>query len=98
MGDILDGDQEDYVEDLVIPKREDFPDCDGDVHVRDDSFMRGEDDKRHFGFEQVPRGEKFGNSDYNPDTPRDVYAMMAVCFLFAIIYQVIKYLRERGTQ
>lgn len=97
MGDrILDEDDERYLEDLAIPARDPVPDIDGDCpDVRKDSFMYGDDNRKFFTLEKVPRGQKFGNTDYDPDTPLDVYAMMAVCFIFAIIYQIIKLMREK---
>lgn len=97
MGDrILDEDDERYLENLVIPARDPVPDMDGDCpDVRDDSFMHGDDNRKFFTLEKVPSGNKFGNTDYNSETPLDVYAMMAVCFIFAIIYQLIKTFREK---
>ena len=88
-GHIMDEDEEDYVEDLVLPEREDYPDCDTPL-VREDSFMRGDDDKRYIDVPPLRSPSKFGNGNYNPETPRDVYLFLALFFLFLFLYEFMR--------
>ena len=86
----------DAQEDLVIPRREIVPAHDDVPEVRDDSFSKGvgAGDRRFFHMEKVPRStDKFGGGEYDPKPSTTVYFGIALCLMFAIIYQFAKALR-----